>query len=843
MNQMNQLYQLFSQGMLNYTQLNGYNTSYVPIQPIQNIYITNNNENNQQIQNENNMLQILQNPNMTNEERLNMLLKIGKGIVLHPIIMKVLNDREKFREYQNNNYSNFNDNSLIGNSQDKNNILKKKPNTNILNNNQNFSYQQQQNSNNTNSIISIPKFPIDDNILFSDLEKYNLSKDIINRPQGEKINIPYEIFNKVIILWDFIITFNENLINGNLLKYNINENILEFYDKVIDNDDEYFKQLLTLFLLLVARNLKIIDNNTIEQEIFIVKSFLENPNSTPFNCFYDCLIEILKIISNCSLYKNLFDLEGIKIIKNIIKKDEFEIDNNQKIILLNSLIAVSYETIIIKGKIREELERMSSMSIEKLNLEETLKETEKRKKEINKNDYLEKVKEKIENLEKELNEIKEKEKDEEEINSNPDLKKQKNEIENQINSNKSIIKENENLIERKKDLLDKIQNIKDRIMLLKVPRKKLLGSDYLKSDYFYFNTCPGKLFIKNKKEKYWAVIKDKKLFQELTDKFTEKGIREKKLKYYLSRIIHELDNLELKKKDDEEIKNNEIIENENKDNNKDDNNNNENNNNENNNEKNNNNENNNNEKNENEKNENDNENDNEKVIEDINDITESINDDSIENENIENKREKEKENENENENENDNKNSEDEIIDINKEIIENIIPKKYTINEILLGMEEKFSEYLSQFDKEWESEINRIKWKEIIQTTNIENNYIQTLKMFNHRFKNPYKILSEEEEKELKNGDYTILNNVVKYNFIDKNGNIFNIYETDPSKILSPKVKIWSKEIELYEIDKYYSNILLNNVKTHQQLWFILHFYENIIFGLIKRRENKKKFI
>ena len=831
MNQMNQLYQFFSQGMLNYPPLNGYNTSYVPIQPIQNIYITNNNENNQQIQNDNTMFQILQNPNMTNEERLNMLL--GKGIILHPIIMKVLNDREKFRETQNNNYSNFNDNSLIGNSQDKNNILKKKPNNNILSNNQ-ISYQQQQNSNNVNSIISIPKFPIDDNILFSDLEKYNLSKDIINRPQGEKINIPYEIFNKVIILWDFIITFNENLINGNLLKYNINENILEFYDKVIDNDDQYFKQLLTLFLLLVARNLKIIDNNSIEQEIFIVKSFLDNPYSTPFNCFYDCLIEILKIISNCSLYKNLFDLEGINIIKIIIEKADFEIDNNQKIILLNSLIALSYETIIIKGKIREELERMSSMSIEKLNLEETLKETEKRKKEINKNDYLEKVKEKIEDLEKQLNEINEK--NEEEINSNPDLKKQKNEIENQINSNKSIIKENENLIERKKDLLEKIQNIKDRIMLLKVPRKKLLGSDYLKSDYFYFNTCPGKLFIKNKKEKFWAVIKDKKLFQELTDKFTEKGIREKKLKYYLSRIIHELDNLEVKKKDDDEMKNNDIIDNENKDNNKDDNNNNENNNNYNDNE--NDNINNNEEKNQNE---------NEKIIENINDITESINDDSIENENIENEKEKEKENEKEketdNEKENENKNTEDEIIDINNEILENIIPKKYTINEILLGMEEKFSEYLSQFDKEWESEINRNKWKEIIQTTNIENNYIQTLKMFNHRFKNPYKILSEEEEKELKNGEYIISNNIEKYNFIDKNNNIFYIYETDPSKILSPKVKIWSKEIESFEIDKYYTNILLNNIKTHQQLWFTLHFYENIIFGLIKRRENKKKFI
>ena len=180
---------------------------------------------------------------------------------------------------------------------------------------------------------------------------------------------------------------------------------------------------------------------------------------------------------------------------------------------------------------------------------------------------------------------------------------------------------------------------------------------------------------------------------------------------------------------------------------------------------------------------------------------------------------------------------------IKKEITEERIPKKYTINEILLGMEEKFSEYLSQFDKEWESEINRKKWKEIIKTTNIDNNYIQTLKMFNHRFKNPYKILSEEEEKELKNIDYNISNNIEKYIFIDKNGNEFFVYETDPSKILSPKVKIWSKDIESYEIDKYYSNCLLNKVNSHQQLWYILHFYENIIFGLIKRRENKKKFI
>ena len=129
---MNQMFQMFTPGMINYSQLNRLNTNFLQFQQIPNIFINNNNENKQQqIQNENNlMFQILQNPNMTNEDRLNMLLKNKKGIALHPIIMKVLKDREKFRELHNqnnssNNFSNYNDNNFITNSQDKNNILKK----------------------------------------------------------------------------------------------------------------------------------------------------------------------------------------------------------------------------------------------------------------------------------------------------------------------------------------------------------------------------------------------------------------------------------------------------------------------------------------------------------------------------------------------------------------------------------------------------------------------------------------------------------------------------------------------------------------------------------------------
>ena len=432
--------------------------------------------------------------------------------------------------------------------------------------------------------------------------------------------------------------------------------------------------------------------------------------------------------------------ECFDAIDEIINKYSIEIGIDSKIILLNTFVALSYETIIIKGQIKSEYEKSSAFSIEKTNLEEALKETEKRKKEITKNDKFSTLGTQIEELQKQLDEMKEKEETQE-------LKKSKAELEMKIAKCQSILKENDNLDERKKDILLKIQKTKDKIVSLKVPRKRLLGSDYKKREYYYFNSSPGKVYIKDKTKEQWLSLSKKEDIEDLLNKLSEKGIRERKLKYYLKRVVHEIE------------------------------------------------------------------------------VTEEGNKEAAEQQISE----KEKE---------DNKKNEEETISIENNSIQE---SKFTINEILLKMEQKFSEYLSQFNKEWESEDNREKWKKIISTTDNEQNFISTLQMFNHRFKNPYKSdIEEEENEEDEDINYEVPEDIEKYIFIDDNKNEFIIYETDPMKVLSPKVKIWPKDIEINEVDKYYTSVLLKNITNTQKLNFALHFYEDVIFGLIKRRETKK---
>ena len=831
-------------------------------QNIQNNYRNNNNEfNNLQYLLES----VLNNKYMTNEERLNYILKNNKNFPLSPIIMKVLRDRENYRkniENQNNNYNIINENKqennflnsfdnifnkkkIINNSysEENNNINLNNKENNINsvnnqnkqnffpNNKSNFNQQLNQNNNQNGNSLNInfiqnQKFPIDDKILFNNLDKFDISKDILIRPKGEIINIPFHTCNKLIIIWDFLYTFEDCIFTEKSFNYIIPNNFEEFNKDFYEND--FFEKLLILFLLLFTNNLKLLDVSSNDKNIFIIKNLYENIHSSPFNIFYECKNIILYLLCIFPIYHNLCQKETLKIIENLYLKNNFnEINNNNKIDLIYNLIAIAYDTKIIKDKITEEIEKNFNLSYEKMNLEESLKENEKKKKEINKNNF-EELKLKLDELNNNLKEINEKlginenkkeeeekkiendkensqtknneeeNKNNEEENNNNNILNNFNDKNEQQNNNKnqnkielnneekqklidekkekenkkikieSLFKENEFLDEKKNELILKINNNKEQIKQLKIPRKKLLGMDYQKNEYFYFNLSPNNLYIKNKKEKNWSVIKETNKIKELINKLCEKGIKEKKLKIRLNRILSEIEN-----NNENLFENNIIIKNP--------------------------------EKKETEKNEEENE-----------DIK-NLNENSIKTISINNS------------------------INNSQEII-SIEPQKiYTINEILIEMELKFSEYLKQYDKEWESEENRKLWKEIISITNDDNNFYETLKMFNYRFKNPYKIFNEDEMEEINNENYVISKDTNKYIFKEGKKNLV-IYETVPNKILSPKVKIWTKEVEQYEIDKYYTNVLLKNNKfNHQQLLYMVHFYENVIFGLIKRRENKKK--
>lgn len=904
-----------------------------------------------------NTLAILENFDLTNEEKLLYLLDNFKNIKIDPLIIKVLEDRKNKKiTYDNKNANIYNDGQNY-NEKDKNIFsLKKK-----INGDQN-SLQSSINENNNYAApqpVMKPVFPIDDKILFKNLEIYKINKDILDRPCPTKIDIDYNILNKLFIIWDFLITFKDIIFVEKVYDFEINKNILVFYNDLLgeENNYQYYKSVFISLLLLCIKNIPNVIPNLKDQNLFLLKSILDNLHSLSFNIILDSPLVVLNEITNCFLYNNSIEKKNLKIIQNVVRnvnnvtnKENFEnnkiifeneeyddnikkLDNNTKIYLLNIIIGLCFETILVKDKIRSEYENMNSLSFTKKGLDESLFDTEKRMKELNRMENFKTLATEIENLEKKLKELKgegdkievEKEKEKAEnnndinieennetlkekenenekennINMNMNIEEEKNkkkeikELETQIDRYKSILIENEKLIERKKDINTKISEIIEKIYNLKTLRKKYLGNDYQMNEYYYFTSVPNKIYTKNKKKEEWGYFENKEDIQKLINKLTDKGKNEKKLKIILKFILSQMKEKEEKEKDkerfieieeqskgEEKEKNDEnnisndddiklINENENKEaencngiqikiekislakqqNNENNSHEDENN-----------------KKTNNEvcninlgvstrkKNNINNKINKQKekiemdkihIIED--DEDEEIEEDNAQNDLEENKIIEEKEiitlNKNKINN-NPKKENEDNKPPMNqtkKELFTFIISEdRLPLNVILMKIDDVFSEYLVQFNKQWESEKNRSIWKSIITKNATDKNILTTLKMFNHKFKNPYKILSAEEEQELllKDKSNKIANNFV---FDDENGNNFFIPETNNLLMLSPKVKIWSKEMDLIDIDNYYNNYLLLNVYSREQLCYVVHFYEMAIFGLVHRREGKRK--
>jgi len=71
--------------------------------------------------------------------------------------------------------------------------------------------------------------------------------------------------------------------------------------------------------------------------------------------------------------------------------------------------------------------------------------------------------------------------------------------------------------------------------------------------------------------------------------------------------------------------------------------------------------------------------------------------------------------------------------------------KNTTINKIILTIEEKFSDYLESYDKEWESETIMKNFRTFLSKCKYRHNFVTSLIILNERFKNPYKTQEEED--------------------------------------------------------------------------------------------------
>ena len=818
-----------------------------------------------------NTLQILENMSITNEDKLLYILNNFKNIRIDPLIIKVLEERKTKKRigyYE----------SILSEEQNTSSNNEREKARNDINNTMN-----QNNGQNTYVPPPQPKptFPLDDKILFSDLEKYNISTEILDRPLPKKIELDFHMLNKLFIVWDFLTTFKDIIFPDKINnEIEIDKNILVFYNELIneENDFEYYKNIYVSLLLICVKNIPLVLKTPKDQRIFLLKSILENLHSTSFNIIYDSPLIVLKEVTECYIYSNSIEENNYQILheilkdvnnmkhresyernKNIYEKDEFHEDNlrsmdtNTKIFLLHVIIGLCFETVIIKEKIKTEYDNMAALSYQKKTLEDSMFEVDKRLKELNRMEDFNTLSNDIENKERRFEEIKQDELvnnnlTEEEANIR---KKEKEETEKEINRMKSILSENEKLIEKKKEINGQINDTIEKIYNLKTLRKKYLGIDYQGNEYYYFITGEGVIYTKNRKREEWAFFDNKDDIQILINKLTEKGKNEKKLKNILKFFL-----AQMKEKEEKALKEKELQEQEQEKEGK------------------------------------------QSSLEENQKNQETNNDNNINNKSAEPPKvlidlgkkvpdpDKKKHNKNERkiylrsgdnrkriqfsendiqilesdsdieiqdsteEKNNTNENEPKEPTDKNpitpapkkeREPITFILSEEHLpLNIILINIEKIFSDYLVQFNKQWENESNRAKWREVITNYATDKNILISLKMFNHKFKNPYKIITNEDEVIIKDkGNKFYYMNY--FTFEQEDGNVLNIPETNPNLILSPKVKIWSKEMDLNDIDFYYNNDLLLSVFSREQLCYVVHFYEMAIFGLVHRREGKRK--
>lgn len=818
-----------------------------------------------------NTLQILENMSITNEDKLLYILNNFKNIRIDPLIIKVLEERKTKKRigyYE----------SILSEEQNTSSNNEREKARNDINNTMN-----QNNGQNTYVPPPQPKptFPLDDKILFSDLEKYNISTEILDRPLPKKIELDFHMLNKLFIVWDFLTTFKDIIFPDKINnEIEIDKNILVFYNELIneENDFEYYKNIYVSLLLICVKNIPLVLKTPKDQRIFLLKSILENLHSTSFNIIYDSPLIVLKEVTECYIYSNSIEENNYQVLheilkdvnnmkhresyernKNIYEKDEFHEDNlrsmdtNTKIFLLHVIIGLCFETVIIKEKIKTEYDNMAALSYQKKTLEDSMFEVDKRLKELNRMEDFNTLSNDIANKERRFEEIKQDELvnnnlTEEEANIR---KKEKEETEKEINRMKSILSENEKLIEKKKEINGQINDTIEKIYNLKTLRKKYLGIDYQGNEYYYFITGEGVIYTKNRKREEWAFFDNKDDIQILINKLTEKGKNEKKLKNILKFFL-----AQMKEKEEKALKEKELQEQEQEKEGK------------------------------------------QSSLEENQKNQETNNDNNINNKSAEPPKvlidlgkkvpdpDKKKHNKNERkiylrsgdnrkriqfsendiqilesdsdieiqdsteEKNNTNENELKEPTDKNpiipapkkeREPITFILSEEHLpLNIILINIEKIFSDYLVQFNKQWENESNRAKWREVITNYATDKNILISLKMFNHKFKNPYKIITNEDEVIVKDkGNKFYYMNY--FTFEQEDGNVLNIPETNPNLILSPKVKIWSKEMDLNDIDFYYNNDLLLSVFSREQLCYVVHFYEMAIFGLVHRREGKRK--
>lgn len=392
------------------------------------------------------------------------------------------------------------------------------------------------------NLQKLKKLQVEDMLLYKNPDKYEIDIENFERPEFAPLNIPNNLSNKVIIIWDFASTFT----NSTLAALDIEK----FYSNLISSDlfPEMVKQVLPIFIN--ATSLRDYTDFSDDRELTTLKALKENINSDLTSILSRCWQTLLLIIFGSKRFSLVVTEDIISTCRKLIQSaDSYSDYNSQsnitpedKVNILYTLVTAAFEVPKIKETVQREIEKKNELVKEKNYLENEYRNKELRKREIEKSDKFLNAGNKIEALNKKLDDL---ETNKETINLN-NYNKHKKELENERNRYRSLIKENEDLLVVKEKIINRLKIIKTEINDMKITSKRLLGQDLFKNEFYFFKFVKDRIYVKkyeikeeklNRKNFTWVCLNNQEDIQVYISRLLEKGIREKKLRRSLNKVL------------------------------------------------------------------------------------------------------------------------------------------------------------------------------------------------------------------------------------------------------------------------------------------------------------------
>ena len=406
------------------------------------------------------------------------------------------------------------------------------------------------------------RYPINSRELYAFPDYHGLDEKYFNKTKG--VIFPYfngKIFSRIVNIYDFVLTFSPKLY---ISKFNIEELYAALvYSENYKNEEIFLLSSIhiSLIFLLICElsEMTLLDlYNKREIELIMVKIITEHKKDDikkVFGFIYYSWPELIRlfILSN-TFHKNVvIDTPLLEKIYNIHDIISYNTDLNleEKILVLEKLIFICYETNFVRNTIKDDTEKRNEMKKRERELDEQLRDIESKKKEMERQNQFTQPELRIEEINKKLKNLQQKNKSE--------YKKLKPKLEAEKEKFKALVDEMNKISTQRDEIIFKIANLKDEITNTPSFNKSYLGSDGRGYKYYYFSWMDNLVFMRvnlkiknngentenngeNAEDKYeWRVIDNKDtLNNDLIDRLSDKGIEESDLKHKLRTVYKKI---------------------------------------------------------------------------------------------------------------------------------------------------------------------------------------------------------------------------------------------------------------------------------------------------------------